>query len=355
MKRSLSCLVVLVLLTGYLLTAAAVHAAAPFYQGKTIEITVPSRAGGGTDTMARIISSFLPTYVPGKPSVVLRNVPGGAGVIGNNVFYVKGKPDGLHLMMNASSSVALQLRSRDIVKYDLTKYKHIGHINRGSNLLLIRKATLKRLYDPKAEPVVCGTKEGEETWLGMALWGKEVLGWNIRFIPGYAGTSDLELALRRGELDMFGTSNAFIINRLREEGLVTVITQGGIYKNKKYVRRPDFPDDPTFVEVLGKKKPDGLSWQAYMAWIGPEEVDKFLVAPRNTPKEYIAILTAAFEKITKDPKFDQLVKQMVSDFYGVGVGQETGDLLKEVLTAPLEALDYGRNLQVKYGLVATKK
>lgn len=354
MKRSTGGFLVLLLLGGSLLAVPTSHAA-PFYQGKTIEITVPSRAGGGTDTMARIFAYFLPTYVPGNPKVVVRNQPGAAGAIGNNIFYASGNPDGLHLVMNASSSVALQLRSRDIVKYDLTHFKHIGHVNRGGNLLMIRKATLKRLNDPKAEPVVCGTKEGEETWLGMALWGRELLGWNIRFIPGYAGTSEMELALQRGEIDMFGTSNAFIINRMRNEGLVSVICQGGIYKNKKFVRRPDFPNDPTFVELLGKQKPTGLSWQAYMAWTGPEEVDKFLVAPRNTPKEFVSILVGAFEKMSKDPQFDQRVKKMVSDFYGLGVGNETGELLKEVLAAPPEALDYGRNLQAKYGLVATKK
>ncbi len=331
------------------------HAAAPFYQGKTIEILGESRVGGGTDTMARIIATFLPKYIPGNPSIVVRAMPGGAGAIANNIFYAKGKPDGLHLMMNSSSPISLQLRSRDIAKYDLTKYSHVGHINRGTNLLLVRKDALKRLTDPKAEPVVCGTKEGEETWMAMGLWGREFLGWNIRWIPGYSGTSDIEMAFQRREIDMFGTTNAFIIKRLQEEGSITPISQGGIYKNGKFIRRKDFPDVPTFVEVLGKKKPTGLPWQAYMAWVGAGDVDKFLVAPRNTPKQYMSILTSALEKVSKDPKFDEMVKRMVSEIYDVGIGEETTNLLKEVLTVPPEALDYGRNLQTKFGLIADKK
>ena len=121
------------------------------------------------------------------------------------------------------------------------------------------------------------------------------------------------------------------------------------------MRRNDFPNVPTFVEVLGNKKPTGLPWQAYMAWVGGREVDKFLVAPRNTPKQYASILIDAFAKITKDPQFDEKVKRMISDVYEVGIGQETTDILKEVLTAPPAALDYARNLQIKFGIIATKK
>lgn len=354
MKKFAGSLLIFLMVTVFLFAAVPGHAA-PYYQGKTIEIVVDSRAGGGTDTMARIAASFFPKYIPGKPTIVVRNQPGGAGANANNIFYAQGKPDGLHLMMNSSSAVSLQLRSRDIAKYDLTKYVHIGHIDRGTNVILIRKDALKRLTDPKAEPVVGGTKEGEETWMAMLLWGKEFLGWNIRWIPGYGGTSDIEMAFNRGEIDMFGTTNAFIIKRLRDDGLVTLLCQGGLFKGNKFVRRPDFPDVPTFVEVLGKKKPTGMPWQSYMAWVGGGAVDKFLCAPRNTPKQYSSILVNAFRKMSADPKFDELVKRMVSETYDMAFGQETTDILKESLDAPPQALEYGRGLQVKYGLTATKK
>jgi len=354
MKKIVFCQFAFLLLIGFLFLSAPAQAA-PYYEGKTIEILGESRVGGGTDTMARIIGLFLPKYIPGKPAIVVRSQPGAAGAIANNIFYAKGKPDGLHLMMNSSSPISLQLKSRDIAKYDLRKYTHIGHINRGSSLMLVRKEVLNRLYDPKAEPVICGTKEGEEPWMTMPVWGREFLGWNVRWIPGYGGTSEMELAFRRKEIDMFGTSNSFIIERLQNEGLATAITLSGVWKNNKFIRRKDFPTVPTFVEVLGAKKPAGVSWQAYMAWLGSDLVDKFLAAPRNTPKEYASILIGAFGKMAQDPQFDDQVKRMVSTVYEVGVGKETSDLLKEVLAAPPEAIEYGRNLQIKFGLIGEKK
>ena len=171
MKKCIVVLSIFLLVAAFFCAAQPGHAA-PYYAGKAIEILGESRVGGGTDTMARIIALYYPKYIPGNPTIVIRSQPGAAGAIANNVFYATGKPDGLHLMMNSSSPISLQLRSRDIVKYDLTKLVHIGNVNRGTNLMIVRKSALKRLTDPKADPVVCGTKEGEETWMGMGLWGR---------------------------------------------------------------------------------------------------------------------------------------------------------------------------------------
>jgi tripartite-type tricarboxylate transporter receptor subunit TctC len=352
MKRYPFFLLFPILVAGFAILPQQVRAEKPYYQGKTIEILGESRVGGGTDTVARITATVLPKHIPGKPKIVVRTMPGGAGAIANNIFYEKGKPDGLHLLQNSSSPIALQLRSRDIAKYDLLAYKHIGNIARGGNMMVVRKEALERVFDPKAEPVVCGTKEGEETWMAMPIWGREYLGWNIRWIPGYSGTSDMELALRRGEIDMMGTSNAFIINRLKDEGLVTILCQGGSYKRGKFVRRPDFPDVRTFVETLEDKKPTGRAWRAYVVWVGGNLVDKLLSAPRGTPDKYVSILVDAYGKMAKDPQFDKLMKRMVTEVYDVGTGEETAELLREVLDVPQDVLDYGIDLQRKFGIIA---
>ena len=352
MRRFIYLFLFFLFICGLILKAECEAAAKPYYEGKTIEILVGSRVGGGTDTMARIISNLMPKYIPGKPNMVIRVMPGASGSIANNIFWEKGKPDGLHLLMNSDSQVGLQMRGRDIVKYNLLDYKQIGNVSRGGNVLLIRKDALGRLNNPKAEPLVCGTKEGEETWMGMVLLGKEILGWNVRWVPGYSGTSDMELGLQRGEVDMLGTSNSFVIDRLKKEGLAIPITQTGTYKQGKFMRRTDYADVPTFVETLGEKKPSRIAWQSYLTFVGPNLLNKFLSAPPKTSQEYVSILVGAFDKMSGDPIFDKMVKKMVSDVYDVNVGAETTAILKEVLDVPQEALDYGIRLQKKFGIIA---
>lgn len=331
-------------------TSLPVVAAVPYYEGKTVEIIVPSRAGGGDDTITRIIAKVMPRYIPGRPTIVVRNVPGGGSAIANNIFYEKAIRDGRHLLFNSQAPFNLQLSHSDMVKFNLLKYKHIGNINRGGNLLLVRKPTVLRLTDPKAEPVVCGVQEGQESWLAMVLWGGEFLGWNIHCIPGYSGSSDQELAIQRGENDIIGSTNAFMVHRLVKEGIVELICQMGSFKKGKVMRRPDFPDAPTFLEKLGDKKPTGIPWKAYLAWVSGKEVDKFLSAPPGTPDKYVSVLVDAFEKMGKDPEFDTLVKKMVTDVYVVSVGQDTADLVRNALDVPKESLDYIAVLLKKYGL-----
>ncbi len=320
---------------------------ASYYQGKTIEILVESTAGGGTDTIARISAPFLSKYVPGNPKTIIRNIPGAAGANANNIFYEKAKPDGLTLLQNSNSPLSMQLRSAEMVKYDLTKYKFIGNVSRGQSVSMIRKGFLGRLTDPKSPPLVMGTKEGEETYQALFMWGKEFLGWNVRWVMGYGGTSEMELAFRRGELDFMATNSAFIINRLNQEGLAENLCVNGRLKGGKFIRRADFPDLRTFEEVLGDKKPTGTAWQSFVAFLGPDAVDKVLAAPPRTPDNVVSILTDAFGKMAKDPQFDQMMRKTVSDVYEVGIGKETEDVVKQILGTPPEALTYGIEMQRK--------
>jgi tripartite-type tricarboxylate transporter receptor subunit TctC len=55
-----------------------------FYSGRTIRLIVGSSAGGGTDTVARLLARHMGKYVLGKPNIVVVNQPGGGGLVGAN-------------------------------------------------------------------------------------------------------------------------------------------------------------------------------------------------------------------------------------------------------------------------------
>ena len=56
------------------------NAVADFYAGKTITITVGFTPGGGYDLYARLAAQLLGRYIPGKPNVIVSNMPGGGGL-----------------------------------------------------------------------------------------------------------------------------------------------------------------------------------------------------------------------------------------------------------------------------------
>jgi tripartite-type tricarboxylate transporter receptor subunit TctC len=292
----------------------------------------------------RLAARFLSKHLPGNPSVIVQNRPGGGGTVANNYFSSRVKPNGLTLLQDSSSGLGLFVRGGELVKYDPRKYRAIGSIQRGGTVLMVRKDALPRLKDPKAKPVVVGDTDGIRTWIAMTVWGAEYLGWNTRWIVGYPGTAELVLALRRGEIDMYGTGNADIVKDLVKEGVVETVSQ------VLTIRRPDFPDVPTFQELMGDKRPQGIGWQAHLAWVGPSYVDKFLMAPPGTPDSVVQILREGFRKMGQDPEFAKQANAFFGKAWVVTPGDRTETLIRTVTDVPQEAKDFLLKLRKKYGL-----
>ena len=71
------------------------YGAAPFYEGKSIRIIVGTSPGGGYDTYTRVIARHFGKYIPGKPTIIVDNMPGAGGLVAANHLYKVAKPDGL--------------------------------------------------------------------------------------------------------------------------------------------------------------------------------------------------------------------------------------------------------------------
>ena len=314
------------------------------YAGKTIKLLVSSNPGGGTDAAARVVARFLPKYIPGTPETIVQNMPGGGGTIANNYFYANGKPDGLWLFQDSSSGLGNFTRGGSRIKYDPRQNRAVGSITRGGSLMMVRKDAKSRLTDPKGKKLVVGDSDGIRTWVATLVWAAEYLGWNVRFVYGYPGSQELQLALRTGEIDIWGTSNAKLVHDFVKEGKTEVLFQ------QEDERRPGFPNVPTFVEILGDKKPKGASWEAYLAWSGPNEIDKFLVAPRGTPDDIMAVLREAFVKMAQDEEFKVQATNFFGDAWRVRTGEKTQTMIREVTTISKEAETVLTKLRKKYGL-----
>jgi tripartite-type tricarboxylate transporter receptor subunit TctC len=343
--RSFSLGVFVLLLMSMVSMASSIPAAeAPFYEGKTLRILIASGPGGGTDTAGRLIARYLPKYLPGNPKIIIQNMGGGGGTIANNYFASEVKPDGLTIMQDSSSSVANFVRGGSPVKYDPRKFRLIGGVARPGSMLMIRNDARERLTNKSAKPAVVGDTDGIRNWIAMTVWGAEYLGWNLRWIYGYPGSRELQLAIRQGEIDVWATQNAKLVKDLQREGVVQII---GTEEDQ---RREDFSDAPTFLELLGAKKPTGLSWQAYQAWAGAPELDKFMVAPEGTPDHLVKLLREAFLKVMKDPEVDRDGDKFFGDGWKGHGAEKIEAVIREHIAIPKEAKDYITKLRQKYNL-----
>jgi tripartite-type tricarboxylate transporter receptor subunit TctC len=319
-------------------------AEAPYYEGKTLRIVVSSGPGGGTDTAGRLVSRFISKYIPGNPKVIVQNMPGGGSTVANNYFASEVKPDGLTIMQDSSSGVANFIRGGPTIKYDPRNFKFLGGVARPGNLMMIRNDARQKLGDRTAKAAVVGDTDGIRGWVAMTVWGAEYLGWNLRWIYGYPGSRELQLAIRQGEIDVWSTQNAKLVQDLQREGVAQILV------TEDNQRRTDFPEVPTFLELLGAKKPTGIAWQAYIGWAGAPELDKFLVAPEGTPDHLVKILRDGFAKVMKDPEVDKEGDKFFGDGWKPHSGEKMEAVIREQIGIPKEAKDFMTKLRVKYNL-----
>ena len=120
-----------------LLDSAPLEAQTPFYQGKTLNLIVATKAGDVYDLYPRLLAEYLPKYIPGNPNVIILNVAGAAGLIATNQVYNLAKPDGLTLGAIYPALYFEQLAKRPEAKFDWNKFGWIGSMA-SSNTLDVR-------------------------------------------------------------------------------------------------------------------------------------------------------------------------------------------------------------------------
>ncbi len=93
------------------------------FKGKTVEWIIPFKVGGGSDKWARFYAPLLSEALPGKPNVVVKNVPGGGSTQGANFFAQRAKPNGLTILGTSGSTQFPYLLDDKRVKYEYKDWK----------------------------------------------------------------------------------------------------------------------------------------------------------------------------------------------------------------------------------------
>lgn len=335
-----SCAAVLSMFFVTVALVPAVQAQADFYNGKTVRIIVGLSTGGGYDRAARMMARQMGKYIPGNPSIVVQNMPGAGSVTAANYVSAVAKPDGLTILAPHNNLYLSQLSGQKEVKFDLTKMNWIGSLENDDMVIFARAdAPFKSVDDiikAKELPKCGSTGVGSSDYV-MSKILEETVGAKVTHVTGYPGSSEIAIALERGEVQCMGLTIATYYGR--EPFLTWIKTNFVRFLAQSGHKRSDrVADAPTVYELMDRYKTPATKRRTTEAMLqGGEWARAFMVAP-NTPADRVNTLRVAHEKAAKDPELLAEAKKIRLDVVHVG-GAELQKMAAQVMKQPPEVID----------------
>ncbi len=297
-------------LAGALAAAMPLAAQAADFRGKTIDFVIPFPVAGGSDVWARFYAPYMTKYLPGNPTVVVKNVPGGGSTRGANEFAARARPDGLTLLGTSGSTQFPYLLGDTRVRYEYKDWKVVlasptgGVVFVNANLGVKSAADIAALRKAK---LIYGS-EGATSLSLVPMLAFRQLDLPVQYVFGMKARGGARLAFERGESNIdYQTSSAYlasVVPMVKAGRAVPLFSWGVLDEAGKLARDPTFPDLPHVGEVVAQAgaKQSGLEWNTLVAFITAGfAAQKFVVLPKGTPKDIVDTYAAAFRRMQSDP------------------------------------------------------
>ena len=136
---------------------AMADSVADFYRGKTVTIFVGFSVGGGYDLHARTLARHMVKHLPGAPTIIVKNSPGGSGLTLINTLYNTAPRDGTQFGTFDRAIPLEPLFESTKARFDPLKMNWIGSSdNDGSTCLAWHDAAVKTFEDVKKQELIVG-------------------------------------------------------------------------------------------------------------------------------------------------------------------------------------------------------
>lgn len=296
---------------------------ADFYKGQTLSYVVATSPGGGYDKYGRLVAEFMQKKIPGV-TIVVRNVPGAAHIIGANLIY-NSKPDGLTIGTFNTGLTLEQATKAEGVKFDLDKMSWIGKAASDPRVLILSAKTpnIKTIEDLRkpGNPLKVSVNGADDPEVKIL---EKAIKLNLRLLAGYTGNDD-QMAMRRGEIDAnFGAYSAW-------ENFV----QNG-YGNFLFAVGGDVGNVPQLRDL--EKNPSEET-KALIALLQAQgDIARLTAGPADIPKGRLEVLRTAYKQAFEDPEFIDRAKKTKMPL-NPAYGDDVAKMVHDALTMPKTTAD----------------
>jgi tripartite-type tricarboxylate transporter receptor subunit TctC len=280
-------------------SVSTTHAQSPadFYKGKTVEIYIGYSVGGAYDVYARLLARHMGKHLPGRPTVVNKNMEGAGSLRLANWLYNVAPKDGTVFGI-IGRGIPFDPLLGGSGQFDATKFSWIGSANDEVSICAAWHATPVNTFADllTRDMIVGGTASGADTDQFPKIVNG-VLGAKMRVISGYPGGNEITLAMERGEVQgrcgwswssVKATHPTWV-----QDKKIKILMQLSLAKH------PDLPDVPLIMDLAKNDE----QRQILKLVFARQVMGRPFLGPPGIPDDRLTALRKAFMDTMKDPEF----------------------------------------------------
>jgi tripartite-type tricarboxylate transporter receptor subunit TctC len=315
-------------------------AAQDFYAGRTIDLIIGSGPAGGYDIYGRALARHIGRHIPGTPNVVVKNMPG-AGSARAAGFLAKIAPkDGTviaGIMPGAIMGPLLEEKAE--ILFDSTKVQYLGTANNGTRVCVSWATSGIKSFDDvrgkKDHPF--GAVSPNESTHDYAYMLRRTAGATYKVVSGYDGTTQIGLAMERGEVAGSCGWDWASVKAQRADWLrnnkIKVLLQIGLERNNELTKM-GVPHVWDYVKSDEGRKIVELV-------IGQQVFQRSYIAPPEIPAAQLSILRKAFDATMTDPQYLADAKKLRIDIEPLG-GAKVQEIVQKLHATPKNVVQAAR-------------
>jgi tripartite-type tricarboxylate transporter receptor subunit TctC len=295
MRNALSAAAIVLASNAAQVPALAQTQVANFYKGKTMEMIVPTSPGGDYDLRARLVSRHLGRLIPGNPTIIVKNMPGGLGVAASNYMYNIAPKDGTSLQIIFQNMPILQAVKQPGVQFDVREFGWLGNTTNTPNIINSWHTTgILKIEDVLEKELIVGAPGAMSTSYIYPIALNQTIGTKFKVVTGYAGGNLVNLAMEKGEVGGRGSNSWASWKSGHPQWLtdkkIHLLVQVGL------TRATDLPDVPLLLE-LAKNDADREFLTFLSADMG---ISRAFTTTPGVPRDRLAALQKAFMDTMRD-------------------------------------------------------
>ena len=292
------------------------------FQGKTITILVTD---GGYATYSRALAEHMPKHLPGRPTMIVKDMPGAGSLVAAHFIYEAAQADGTQISVVSGTTATAKLFRLPNIRFDPRRYKWIGSVTSDVGVVISGAQTsIRSIQDVFERKMLVGGGGATSGNVIFPTLMNRLLGTKFEIIKGYRSSDMAGLAMQRGEVEGVASWNWTGLRsgheHLLRENQIRLLLQLSLR------RHPDMPEIPTVLELTKTDEQRAVVELVFAS----QSMARPFIAPPATPPDVANALRRGFEAMLKDPEFRATAERYKLEINNPMTGEEVQALVEKL-------------------------